>query len=67
MLICLQEWLLSLLGSILFLVVSFYTYQSYADPQFGAPQGKLLAGLCLATAATLAINFVLLSFTLFRK
>jgi len=44
------ELLLSLLGTILFLIVGVVTLDSYSHPEYGAPAGKALAGLCFAVS-----------------
>ena len=58
------ELLLSLLGAVLFLVVGLVTLDSYSHPQYGAPAGKALAGLCFGVGATLVLNTVILTCTL---
>ena len=59
-----QECLISLIGSCLFLVVCIITYNSYSHPTYGAPAGKILATLCGIVATLLAINTVLSAVTL---
>ena len=53
----------SLIGASLFLVISIITYNSYSHPQYGSPAGKVLAGLCAATAVGFALNFVIICCT----
>jgi len=50
------ESLLSILGAGLFLTVGLITLDSYSHPQYGAPLGKALAGLCLATSGLFLVN-----------
>jgi len=52
------ESLLSLVGAGLFVTVGVITLDSYSHPQYGAPAGKALAGLCFSTAAVFVLNLV---------
>ena len=59
-----QECLVSLLGAVLFMTVSVFTYNSYSHPELGAPLGRLLAGLSAAVSLILLINIGALALTL---
>ena len=61
-----QELLASMLGAALFLCVGLVTLESYSHPEYGAPAGKVLAGLCFGVVATLVANSVLIGCTLKR-
>ena len=59
-----QEILLSVVGCLLFLLVGCVTLESYSHPQYGAPHGKVLAGLCFTVAATMGVNCLLAGCTI---
>ena len=50
---------MSIAGAGLFLTVGFITLSSYSHPEYGAPAGKALAGLCITTGAVFGLNLAL--------
>ena len=52
--------MLSIIGSVLFLLVSVITYSSYSHPQYGSPAGKFLAALCALISGSFIVNLVTL-------
>ena len=55
---------MSVIGMLMFAMISVITYNAYSHPVYGAPAGKILALLCGVTAVIFLINVIFVCCTM---